>query len=129
MPKDSVRTSRAPAAIGPYSQAIVAGGQVFCSGQVGLDPESGQIPETVEEQTRQALMNLKAVLRAAGCSLDDVVRAGVFLTDMADFPRMNAVYEQFFRSPAPARSTVAVSGLPLGVKVEVDAIALVPART
>ena len=85
---------------------------------------------SLRERPACDLQKMRVVLEAfAGCSLDDVVRAGVFLTDMAAFPRMNAVYEQFFRSPAPARSTVAVSGLPLGVKVEVDAIALVPART
>ena len=122
--KQAVRTSRAPAAIGPYSQAITVGDQVFCSGQIAIDPATGEIADGIEAQTEQVLRNLGEVLRAAGCGFEDVVKTGVYLTDMGEFPRMNAIYERFFRAPAPARATVEVSGLPKGVVVEIDAIAI-----
>ena len=122
--KQAVRTSRAPAAIGPYSQAITVGDQVFCSGQIAIDPAPGEIADGIEAQTEQVLRNLGEVLRAAGCGFEDVVKTGVYLTDMGEFPRMNAIYERFFRAPAPARATVEVSGLPKGVVVEIDAIAI-----
>ncbi len=124
MTKEAVRTNAAPQAIGPYSQAIVAGGQVFCSGQIGIHPASGEIAVGIEAQTEQVLKNLGAVLEAAGCTFADVVKTGVYLTSMEDFPRMNAVYEHFFSDPPPARATVEVSGLPRGVEVEIDAIAV-----
>ncbi len=125
MDKHIVSTDKAPAAIGPYSQAVVAGGFVFASGQLGIDPETGELAEGVESQTRQALLNLKAVLEAAGSSLEKVVRVGVFLKDIGDFPKMNAVYAEFFGQNPPARSTVQVTDLPKGALVEIDAIAMI----
>ena len=119
-----IRTERAPAAIGPYSQAIAADGWLFCSGQVALDPATGQLqPGDVGAQTERALQNLQGVLEKAGASLADVVRCTVYLRDMADFAAMNAVYARFFSSDPPARSTVAVAGLPRDARVEIDAIA------
>jgi 2-iminobutanoate/2-iminopropanoate deaminase len=103
-----IHTDNAPAAVGPYSQGIDAGNLVFCSGQAGLDPATGQLVEGVEAQTRQIFSNLSAVLEAAGLSLDDVVKTTVFLADMADFKAMNAIYATFFGETPPARSTVAV---------------------
>jgi 2-iminobutanoate/2-iminopropanoate deaminase len=123
----AVRTVHAPAAIGPYSQAIVAGGFLFASGQVALDPATGQlVPGDVGAQTERALRNLQGVLEKAGCSLSDVVRTTVYLRDMADFAAMNAVYARFFTGAPPARSTVAVAGLPRDARVEIDAIARAP---
>lgn len=119
-----IHTNNAPAAVGPYSQGIDAGNLVFCSGQAGLDPATGQLVEGVEAQTRQIFANLSAVLGAAGLSLDDVVKTTVFLTNMDDFKAMNAVYATFFGETPPARSTVAVKGLPVGALVEIDAIAV-----
>ncbi len=121
---ESVSTPAAPAAIGPYSQACVAGGLVFCSGQIGLDPASGELVDGgAPEQARRALRNLEAVLHAAGASLCDVLRTTIFLVDMADFGAVNQVYAEAFRPPFPARATVAVAGLPRGARVEIDAIA------
>jgi len=119
-----IKTTKAPQAIGPYSQAIEANGFVFCSGQIAIDPATGKlISGTVEEQTRLVLNNLKAVLEAAGSSLDKVVKCTVFLQDMNDFSKMNEVYGQFFKPPYPARSAVQVARLPKDVKVEIEAIA------
>ena len=119
-----VSTDRAPAAIGPYSQAIVHEGLVYCSGQVALDPKTGQLLEgSVGAQADRALQNLAAVLQAAGSGFDKVLRTTVFLTAMADFAEMNKVYEKFFTGNKPARSTVAVKELPRGAKVEIDCIA------
>ncbi len=120
-----VRTDAAPAPVGPYSQAIRLGGLVFASGQIPLDPKTGKlVPGEIEDETRQVLANLKAVLEAADSSLAGVVKATVYLTDMSLFPRVNAVYaEAFDADPAPARATVEVSALPLGARVEIDAIA------
>lgn len=119
-----VSTSDAPQAIGPYSQATVSGNLVFTAGQIALDPATGVVTaEGVEEQTRQVFQNLKAVLAAAGSDLSRVLKATVFLTDMNDFPAMNNVYAQAFGDHKPARSTVAVAGLPKGVRVEIDLIA------
>jgi len=127
MRRRAVRTTAAPAAIGPYSQAIVAGGFVFASGQVALDPATGQLAGgDVAAQTERALTNLQGVLAKADCSLGDVVRTTVYLRDMADFAAMNAVYARFFPAPPPARSTVAVAGLPRDARVEIDAIARAP---
>jgi 2-iminobutanoate/2-iminopropanoate deaminase len=129
MTRHAVSTAGAPAAIGPYSQAIVAGGFVFCSGQVGLDPTSGNLTEGgVEAQAERALRNLSAVLDAAGCSLADVVKTTVFLADIADFAAVNAVYARFMPDPPPARSTFAVAALPKGARIEVEAIAVRPER-
>lgn len=122
---NTVATERAPKAIGPYSQAIVADGTVYTAGQVALDPQSGAlVGETVGEQTEQVLKNLTAVLTAAGSSLGQVVKTTVFLADMADFAAMNEVYARHFGGHRPARSTVQAAGLPKGARVEIDAIAI-----
>lgn len=122
-----VQTDRAPKAIGPYSQAIVAGGLVFCSGQLGLDPATGKlVPGGIEAETRQALGNLKAVLGAAGSSLDRVVKTTVILADMAEFAAMNKVYAEFFPSAPPARATFQAAGLALKARVEIEAVAIKP---
>ena len=121
---DLVQTPHAPAAIGPYSQATITGDLVFSAGQVALDPSSGTVVEGgIEEQTRQVLANLSAVLEAAGTTMSRVIKTTVFLTDMADFPAMNTIYAEAFDDHKPARSTVAVAGLPLGVLVEIEVIA------
>lgn len=119
-----VASDGAPKAIGPYSQAIVAGGLVFCSGQIPLDPASGQvIPGDIRVQTRRVLENLSAVLAAAGCSAGDVVKTTVFLQDLAEFAAMNEEYATFFKERPPARATVQVARLPRDVRVEIDCIA------
>ena len=123
--RESVTSGRAPGAIGPYSPAIRAGGFVFCSGQIALDPSSGQlVGADVAEQTRQVLRNLAEVLRAAGSSLDHVVKTTVYLADFNDFAAMNIAYGEFFANPAPARSTIQAARLPRDARVEIDAIAL-----
>ena len=125
MNKQSIRTPDAPAAIGPYSQGIAAGGLVFVSGQLPLDPASGVFPEGIAAQTRQSLKNLRAVLLAAGTDLDRVVKTTVFLKDMNDFAAMNAVYaEAFGAENCPARAAVEVARLPKDALVEIEAIAL-----
>jgi 2-iminobutanoate/2-iminopropanoate deaminase len=120
-----VFASGAPTPVGPYSQAIVAGGFVFASGQIPLDPATGKLVEgEIEAQASRVLDNLRAVLEAAGSSLDHVVRASVYLADLAVFPRVNAVYARYFTAePKPARTTIQVAALPLGAQVEIDAIA------
>lgn len=119
-----VITDKAPKAIGPYSQAIIAGKLIFTAGQVALDPVTGQmVGTTITEQTEQVLKNLAAVLEAAGTSFETVVKTTVFLADMADFPAMNEVYGRHFPTHKPARSTVQAGGLPKGARVEIDAIA------
>jgi 2-iminobutanoate/2-iminopropanoate deaminase len=124
--KKQVQTDKAPKAIGPYSQAIIANGFVFCSGQIPIDPATGNLIDgTIEDDTRQVLKNIGAVLEAAGSSYDDVVKTTVFLQDMNDFAKMNAVYAEFFKAPSPARATVQAAGLPKNVKIEIEAIALV----
>ena len=126
--KQVVSTEDAPKAIGPYSQAIVANGMVFCSGQVAIDPSTQSLIEgDVEAQTRRVLDNLDAVLRAAGASMDTIVKTTIFLADMDDFAKVNAIYGERFAELPPARATVQVSRLPLDVRVEIDAIALVGA--
>lgn len=121
---ESIRTEHAPAAIGPYSQAVVVGDLVFTAGQIALDPTSGKVIEGgVEAQTARVMENIAAVLEAAGSSLSQVVKTTVFLTDMADFPAMNKVYAEAFGDHKPARATVAVAGLPLGARVEIEAVA------
>jgi 2-iminobutanoate/2-iminopropanoate deaminase len=121
-----VQTDRAPAAVGPYNQGIVSGGLFYSAGQIGLDPETGSmVGDDVESQTRQVLSNLAAVLGAAGSGFGQVLRTTVYLADMADFAAMNAIYAEAFGEAPPARSTVAVSGLPLGARVEMDVIARV----
>jgi 2-iminobutanoate/2-iminopropanoate deaminase len=123
MTRLTVSTAGAPAAIGPYSQAIAIDGLLFCSGQLGLDPASGELVEGVEAQAERSLRNLSAVLDAAGLGWADVVKTTVFLADMADFAAVNAVYARFMPDPPPARSTVQVAALPKGGLVEIEAIA------
>ena len=123
--KEVISTKLAPAAIGPYSQAIAAGGMVFTSGQIPLSPETGlAVGDDVSAQAVQALDNLKAVLAGAGCGLDDVVKTTVFITDMSKFALVNEIYAKYFTEKAPARSCVEVSKLPKGCLVEVEAIAV-----
>jgi 2-iminobutanoate/2-iminopropanoate deaminase len=122
--KDRVQTDRAPQAIGPYSQAVKANGLVFASGQIPIDPATGQVVEgSIAEQTERVLNNIKAVLEAAGSSLERVVKTTVFLADLKDFGEMNEAYGRFFAEVPPARSTVEVSRLPRDARVEIDAIA------
>lgn len=119
-----IETTDAPKAIGPYSQAIKAGGLVFVSGQVAIDPETQQVvPGGIKEQTERVCENLKAILEAAGTELENVVKSTVYLRSMADFAAMNEVYGRYFKHEPPARSTVAVAGLPKDVQVEIDVIA------
>ena len=125
MNREAIATQAAPAAVGPYSQAIKTDGLVFASGQLGLDPATGKLQEGLEAQTRQVLANLTAVLGAAGASMADVVKTTIFLVDITQFATVNAIYSTAFPSPPPARSTVQVAALPLGGLVEIEAIALV----
>lgn len=119
-----ISTQNAPAAIGPYSQAIEVNGFVYASGQLPLDPATGAFPEGgVKEQTRQSILNVKAILEEAGLALSNVVKTTVYLADMGDFAAMNEVYSQFFAQPFPARSAIAVKALPNGALVEVEVVA------
>jgi len=128
--KEAIATDTAPQAIGPYSQAVRAGPWLFLSGQLGLDPGSSElVAGGVVGETRQVLENLRAVLTAAGASLDDVVRTTIYLIDLSDFSRVNEAYAGFFRAPYPARATVGVAALPHGARVEIDAIALLPSSS
>lgn len=121
---NAISTKKAPAAIGPYSQAIRVGNIVYTSGQIPLDPATGAFVEGgIKEQTRQALTNLKAILEEAGTSMDNVVKTTVFMANMDDFADMNAVYAEFFTEPYPARSAVAVKTLPKGALIEIEVIA------
>jgi len=123
--KKIISTTDAPAAIGPYSQAVRAGSMIFCAGQVPLDPKTGQIvSEDISEQTRRVLDNLTAVLKAEGLSMSNIVKTTVFLADFGDFPKMNEVYATYFTDQPPARSTVGVSTLPKNARVEIEAIAM-----
>ena len=123
MPRLPVATGHAPAAIGPYSQAVQSGRTVYLSGQIPLDPATGQLVEgDIAAQARRVFDNLRAVCEAAGGSLDDVARVGIYLMDLEDFAAVNAVMAEAFTAPYPARSTIQVSGLPRGARVEVDAI-------
>lgn len=123
MPRQPIHTEHAPAAIGPYSQAVRAGGTVYLSGQIPLDPATGSLVEgDIATQARRAFDNLRAVCEAAGGSLDDVVRVGLYLIDLGQFGEVNAVMAEYFASPYPARSTVEVPGLPKGATFEVDAV-------
>lgn len=122
MPLQSIVTTQAPAAIGPYSQAVRAGNTVYLSGQIGLDPASGQLVEGFEAQAVQVFANLKAVAEASGASLADAAKLTIYLTDLANFARVNELMQQHFAAPYPARATVGVSVLPRGALVEIDAV-------
>ena len=125
MPKQIIRTKQAPAAIGPYSQAVAVNGMVFTAGQVAINPETGNVIEGgIKEQTRRVLQNVQAILEAAGTNLANVVKTTVFIKDMNEFTAMNEVYDEFFKENPPARSTVEVARLPRDVRVEIEAIAL-----
>ena len=124
MTKRIIQTEQAPAAIGPYSQAISIGDLLFTSGQIALDPESGIfLSGEIEEETEQTLKNISAILRAGGLSLENVVKTTVYLSDLNHFSRMNQVYEKYFSKTKPARACVQVAALPKGAKIEIDAIA------
>lgn len=123
MSKQIIHTEQAPAAIGPYSQAVRAGNTVYFSGQIPLDPATGNLVEgDIEAQARRAFDNLKAVAEAAGGSLGEIVRLGLYLTDLGEFAKVNAVMQDYFQAPFPARSTIEVAGLPKGAAFEVDAV-------
>jgi 2-iminobutanoate/2-iminopropanoate deaminase len=123
MGKKIIATDKAPAAIGPYSQAIEAGGFVFASGQIPVDPATGNIPDGIEAQAKQALTNVKNLMEASGLSMDNIVKTSVFIKDMNDFAKVNEVYATFFESDFPARSCVEVARLPKDVLIEVEVIA------
>lgn len=118
-----ISTNNAPAAIGPYSQALDLGNMVFVSGQIPIDPATGVMADTIEEQAKQSLTNLKNILAEAGLGMENVVKTVVFLADLNDFAAVNAVYETFFADPFPARSCVQVAAIPKGAKVEIECIA------
>ncbi len=126
MSKQAIHSDSAPAAIGPYSQAIRAGNTVYFSGQIGLDPATGNLREGTEAQARQAFENLRAVAQAAGGSLDDIVKTTLLLADMADFARVNEIMAGFFAKPYPARATYQVAALPKGARIEVEAVLVLP---
>ena len=121
--KKIINTPKAPAPVGPYSQAVEVDGTLYISGQIPVNPETGAIPPTIEEQTRQVMENIKAILDAAGYSFDDVVKSTVLLTDMGNFKAMNAIYAEYYKENPPARAAFAVRELPLGVLVEIATIA------
>ena len=127
MNRTAVSSDQAPEALGPYSQAIVPGGFVFCSGMAGIDPATGSIPDGIEAQTEQALVNLAAVLAAAGASMDNVVKTTIFYANVEDFGRLNEVYARHMPDPPPARSAPAHVRLPRGLLVSIEAIAAIPA--
>ena len=123
MERHRISTESAPAALGPYSQAIVAGGFVFCSGTVGIDPDTGSLPEGVAEQTERALLNLTAILEAAGSSMDQLVKTTIFYANVEDFATINQVYSRHMPDPPPARSAPANVALPRGLLISIEAIA------
>jgi 2-iminobutanoate/2-iminopropanoate deaminase len=122
--KKIVNTNEAPAAVGPYSQAVRAGGFLFCAGQIPLDPKTGSIVGSdIKTQTEQVLKNIEAILKAEGLSFDNVVKTTVFMVDLSEFAQMNEVYAKYFRPPYPARSTIQVAALPRGAKIEIEVVA------
>lgn len=124
MTREVISTDAAPAAVGPYSQAVKAGGFVFCSGQISLDPATGElVADSIENATERCLLNLQAALRAAGAELADAVKVTVYMTDLSQFARMNAAYERFFPENPPARACVEVAALPKAAPVEIDVVA------
>ena len=126
MSKQPITSKHAPAAIGPYSQAIRAGATVYLSGQIGLDPATGTLVEGLEAQAHQVLKNLRAVAQAAGGELDDIVKVTLLLADLADFAKANEIMAAYFREPYPARATYQVAGLPRGARIEIEAILVLP---
>ena len=126
MTKQAIETAKAPGAIGTYSQAVRAGSTVYLSGQIGLEPESMQMAEGIEAQTRRVFDNLRAVAEAAGGSLDGMVKLTVYLTDLAHFPRINEIMAEYFRKPYPARAAVGVAALPRGAMVEIEGVMALP---
>ncbi|HHL33723.1 MAG TPA: reactive intermediate/imine deaminase [Desulfobulbaceae bacterium] len=124
MSKKIIQTSNAPAAIGPYSQAVQQGDTLFVSGQLPLDPVTKEMADDAAAQARQSMKNIKAIVTAAGFTMEQVVRCGIFVTDLADFAAINEVYATFFQGDFPARATVQVAALPLGARVEIDAVAM-----
>jgi 2-iminobutanoate/2-iminopropanoate deaminase len=123
--KKIISTSEAPAAVGPYSQAVRVGSTVYCAGQIPLDPKSGQIvSKDISEQTRRVLDNISAILKAEGLSFENIVKTTIFLTDLADFQTVNEIYGSYFKQTPPARSTVQVAALPKGARIEIEAIAV-----
>ncbi len=123
MKKEIIATKDAPAAVGPYSQAVRSGSTIYVSGQVPIDPETGKMPETIEEQAKQCLKNIQAILKSVGAGMENVVRCGIFMTNLDDFKTVNEIYASFFSGDYPARATVEVARLPLGAMIEIDAIA------
>lgn len=121
--KEIISTQKAPGAIGPYSQAVKVGDLVFTSGQIPLNPETSMMAETIEEQTKQALENVKAILEASGTSMQNVIKTTVFLKDLRDFEKMNEIYATYFEGDKPARSAIEISKLPKDAKIEIEAIA------
>src|SRR5689334_19278505 len=128
MSKEAIHTAAAPAAIGPYSQAIRAGDTVYLSGQIGLDPATGQMVEGTEAQAHRVLQNLRAVARAAGGDLDGIVKVTLLLADMADFAQVNEIMTQYFKPPYPARATYQVAALPKGGRVEIEGVLVLSAK-
>jgi 2-iminobutanoate/2-iminopropanoate deaminase len=128
MTRHAVSSDQAPAALGPYSQAIIANGLVFCSGTAGIDPATGVIPDGIEAQTQQALANLAAILEAAGASMGDLVKTTIFYADVGDFAKLNEVYARHMPDPPPARSAPANVRLPHGLLISIEAIAVIPAE-
>lgn len=127
--RQTINTTAAPAAIGPYSQAVRAGDFIFTSGQIGLDPVTGKLVEGIEAQTRQALANLAVILEAAGATFENVVKTTIFLTDMGDFQTVNMIYASEFAADPPARSTVQVAALPRRALVEIEMVAYAPRKS
>lgn len=125
MSKQVIRTEKAPAAIGPYSQAIVGNGTIYVSGQIPINPETGMMPDTIEQQVAQSMKNVITLVETAGGKAETIVKCGIFIRNMADFSRINEVYATFFACSPPARSVVEVSQLPKGALVEIEAIALI----
>lgn len=128
MPKEAVHSKHAPAALGPYSQGVRAGSTAYLSGQLGLDPATGNLAEGIEAQTHQVFKNLRAVVQAAGGELDDVVKLTILMADLADFAEVNEIMATYFEAPYPARATYQVAALPKAARIEVEAIAVVAPR-
>ncbi len=126
MRREIVHTDKAPAAVGPYSQAVRVGNLIFTAGQIGIDPATGQLREGLEAQTRQVMSNLQAVLKAAGADLSTVVKTTIYMIDLSAFKTVNTIYGEYFPESPPARSTVQVAALPLGALIEIEAVAFLP---